>query len=820
MKNFTKKSILQKTIIAIIIALLLSNFIVPTYSHAARDVGGILLDPISDFLCSIGDVVINLLQKCMTGDWGSNGFSLFKGGFLVESTEFFGSSEYADYKTSEKGEEIDPNHEEEGFNKTLITGDTQAYYFPIATYSPEQIFAGKVPGLDINFINPDTDMDGDGKEDKDSKGNYLSSAKQLQPAISKWYVALRNLTIVGLLCVLVYVAIRIIISSTAGDKAKYKQMLMDWLVALCLVFFLHYIMSFTLTLTQSICETINGEGEDSVIITVTGQSESFKTNLLGAARFKTQYYDAGQKLAYLIMYMALVIYTVMFTWFYLKRLLMMAFLTLIAPVVALTYPIDKMNDGKSQAFDSWLKEYVFNALIQPFHLIIYTVFVGTAMDLASTNIIYTIAALGFILPAEKILRKFFGFEKAGAGTLGALGAIAATNAVSKFANGGGGKKPISGPKNEEKENKNDSDKSQIYQKKNGINGIDLDSSGRDKEEKDNKPTDNSSNNSNDNNHDRTQQLAEEFGEEQKNEMNQEQNNTSNNIDNQQQQNGEDSTINSNSNNNDDKPLPGPLRGINNIVSSHGGGKRIALKGAKTLGRAAKFTARTAFSTAGMAFGAAAGLASGQGIAGVVAGATTGRAAGRRLGNMAANLPENVVGGAVRVGSGIRRTVRREIDTFNGNTKLQDKDSARKFKNSEATEQYIRDRWTAEHDGAAPTSKQFKAEKESIGKYVDEGITDMNTIYKAKKIAKDYDISDEQVAKIMALEKDRNINADDLRKKDHYESRKADLAQEFAAKRKDMRPEEAEANAEYVLNVIKAKNGQAHNLDKIVKKRKK
>ena len=53
----------------------------------------------------------------------------------------------------------------------------------------------------------------------------------------------------------------------------------------------------------------------------------------------------------------------------------MAFLTLIAPIVSLTYPIDKMNDGKAQAFNMWLKEYIFNALLQPFHLIIYFIFI-------------------------------------------------------------------------------------------------------------------------------------------------------------------------------------------------------------------------------------------------------------------------------------------------------------------------------------------------------------------------------------------------------------------------------------------------------------
>lgn len=37
MKKNTKKSILQKTIIAILVAILISNFIVPTYSHAENN---------------------------------------------------------------------------------------------------------------------------------------------------------------------------------------------------------------------------------------------------------------------------------------------------------------------------------------------------------------------------------------------------------------------------------------------------------------------------------------------------------------------------------------------------------------------------------------------------------------------------------------------------------------------------------------------------------------------------------------------------------------------------------------------------------------
>ena len=129
-------------------------------------------------------------------------------------------------------------------------------------------------------------------------------------------------------------------------------------------------------------------------------------------RSKTDSQMAVTRAGYNVIYVVLVIYTIIFCFTYLKRVIYMAFLTIIAPLVAITYPIDKMNDGKAQAFDMWFKEYLFNLLIQPMHLILYTVLIGAAMDFASQNIFYVVVALGFFMPAEKLLRRFFGFEKA------------------------------------------------------------------------------------------------------------------------------------------------------------------------------------------------------------------------------------------------------------------------------------------------------------------------------------------------------------------------------------------------------------------------
>lgn len=413
MKKITSKKGIQKIVIAILIVLSF-NFAVPNYSQA--DFGGVLLGPIIDFFAGIGDAILSALQYFMydgTGGALSTAANATGGviklldpfdGFQVDVDEFKnnGAAAYGMEVTAEDNDlskvQIDENELDTGWF------GLGTYQIPVIEYTPEKIFSNQVPALDVNFINP-TDWEDEGMNNK-------SITQALHSTIANWYIALRNLAIIALLSVLLYVGIRMVISSTAADKAKYKQMLMDWVVALCIVFFLHYIMSFILTLTDIITEGISSSSEIVVQIQQeSGDVLEFKTNLTGLTRMQVQYNDLGIRMIYLIFYLALVIYTVMFTWTYVKRAITMAFLTLMAPLVAITYPIDKIADGKAQAFSIWLREFMFNALLQPFHLIIFTIFLGGASQIAASNPIYAILFLAFIIPSEKLLRKMFGFDK-------------------------------------------------------------------------------------------------------------------------------------------------------------------------------------------------------------------------------------------------------------------------------------------------------------------------------------------------------------------------------------------------------------------------
>ena len=114
-------------------------------------------------------------------------------------------------------------------------------------------------------------------------------------------------------------------------------------------------------------------------------------------------------------YMVLCVVTIMFFISYIKRMMTIAFLITIAPLVTVTYSIDKIGDGKSQALNAWLKEFSYTILIQPFHCITYLALgsIGTQLITRNANladIFIGIYFLAFILKSEKIIRGIFGIQ--------------------------------------------------------------------------------------------------------------------------------------------------------------------------------------------------------------------------------------------------------------------------------------------------------------------------------------------------------------------------------------------------------------------------
>jgi len=433
MKFLTKKNTTQKIILALIIAILV-NFSIPPISCASQGIGMDLLTELVHLVASLGDVVMGLLNKTMLGTdsmWTSVMLEQSDINLQPESTESYLHVSQEDLQAN--GAVI------KKVNSDKLDGLIwDEWKIPNTLYCPENIFANNIAALDVNFIHPNQytaveyDETGSTATEKAAK-TQQSAASTLNSTISSWYKAFRNISIVGLLSVLVYLGIRLLLSAAATEKAKYKETMRDWLVALCLIFVIHIIMSGILMITQKITDLFGTTAEKGIIVEVVDTDDNgnevqnqepkrFKTNLTGYVRFLAQSKEFGDAAGYTIIYVVLVIFTVMFTVTYLKRFLYMAFFTMIAPLVSLTYPIDKIGDGKAQAFNMWVREYFMNAIIQPVHLLLYTVLVTSAYDLVTENIIYGCVAIGFLIPAEKFIKKMFKLDKAE--TTSGLGAVA------------------------------------------------------------------------------------------------------------------------------------------------------------------------------------------------------------------------------------------------------------------------------------------------------------------------------------------------------------------------------------------------------------
>ena len=442
MERLMKKKTIQKIVLVIVAVLSLNIIAYPV--NAADEVridetgdgglGGVLATPICSLLNLIGDAVNFLFEMMLIGDDAS--WPIINGD---EATGYMdGTAEY-NKKAPADANDLPEVRITRSKIKSFGLFD---YDVAVIKLTPAEIFAGKVASLDANFFADDNYAGKLGYNEDTGESNSIVAI--LKDTISGWYIAIRNIAIVGLLSVLVYLGIRMVISSSVGDKAKYKQMFLDWVIALCLIFFLHYIMSFAMTLSEAVTSMLAGRSSadgtiDQVIIQLTEDNNDpipdrrFYSNFVNVVRIKSQLPNFATKFGYVFLYLVLTAYTAYFSVIYIKRLLMLAFLTMIAPFVALTYPLDKLKDGHAQAFNFWVKEYIFYAMLQPLHMLLYTVFVSSAISVAANNMIYAIVAIAFIMPAEKIVKQMFGIHGNTEGNIaGFAGGAVAGSLMSKL----------------------------------------------------------------------------------------------------------------------------------------------------------------------------------------------------------------------------------------------------------------------------------------------------------------------------------------------------------------------------------------------------
>jgi len=287
-----------------------------------------------------------------------------------------------------------------GTNHVVGTGDE--VFFTI-----ERVIFNRLPLVNINYFDTNSTYK-IGTGDAETLLGASPSNTVIKNSVTKWFVLCRLLALIIGLLVLIYIGIRMAISTVAGDKATYKKMLVGWVESVIVLFLLHYILIVIINIGEvflNICVNLR------YIIMERG-GKSFETIIMDTIYMDLFRYSGFKILQYSIIFWFLVFIQLKFFFTYFKRFLMVGFLIAIAPLITITYSIDKIGDGRAQAFSLWFREMLINIFIQPIHAIIYLVFIFTAGAIAEAAPFIGLVFLLALGSAEKMIKSVFSLNDA------------------------------------------------------------------------------------------------------------------------------------------------------------------------------------------------------------------------------------------------------------------------------------------------------------------------------------------------------------------------------------------------------------------------
>ena len=282
-----------------------------------------------------------------------------------------------------------------------------------------KIIFGKIDKLSINYWETSTTSSNEENTlDSEESGNPEgivdnAPAPTLKNIVSYWYNIFKGIAIAIYLVMLLYIGVRILLSSTGSSAQKYKDSLTSWLVGIIILIFYPYVMRYTVIINDTFVQMIDqGDMEEKA------DNEDAMLEIRKMA-------EKDGNIALTIVYIIMLGQLIVLLGVYYKRVFMMAFLITIFPIVAVLFVWEKSKGG-SKALSTWTIEYVILVMTQTFHAVIYVVLVEGALSAfkMSNNWFVFILSVTFLFEAEKIIRAIFGM-KSSAGTIGDLAAAGA-----------------------------------------------------------------------------------------------------------------------------------------------------------------------------------------------------------------------------------------------------------------------------------------------------------------------------------------------------------------------------------------------------------
>lgn len=270
----------------------------------------------------------------------------------------------------------------------------------------DSILFNEEPLVDVNFFD-DSEAVQEIKE-KNPKAFII----QLRNGVRMWYYIIRNIAIMVMVVILMYVAIRMLLNiytSSAEDKARYKEMMIAWVKALSTLVVMHIIIYTVIAFNTDIINTIK-----DVAHIDDPRLQNLNVILLERAL------DIRLSISFpaTILYVLVTYLTVQYFFLYLKRFILVLILIISGPFIILKTAYESTGKSVSKAYSKWLYDLMINVMEQSLHALFYALFVKNLFEGAMTNLIGFLLfwfVLKSMLKITTIVLKLFKFNsKAGA----------------------------------------------------------------------------------------------------------------------------------------------------------------------------------------------------------------------------------------------------------------------------------------------------------------------------------------------------------------------------------------------------------------------
>ncbi len=227
--------------------------------------------------------------------------------------------------------------------------------------------------------------------------------------VSEWYRFILRVSMAVYVIAYLIIIIKLLLNRTPDSLKTIKESVLTFFVMFIIIYSLHYLMIAVFNLNNEGINIAKKVGANFSGIDMS----SDEYDLYQTALSKAYEISAVPGFIGLLMYLLLVYYTYKFVFVYARRYINIIVLILLAPIIFVVSTIQKILFGrKDDKIKKWIKEFLFNVLIQTFHAVYYSMLIGLTLKLSDNNenligALLTLIMFGFIFSIDGIIRKMF-----------------------------------------------------------------------------------------------------------------------------------------------------------------------------------------------------------------------------------------------------------------------------------------------------------------------------------------------------------------------------------------------------------------------------